>query len=172
MMVVYAEDRLESSDLSHFLLDLSNVFHIPPWHQYCVSRLFPPYQALTTYICGFSQGREGSICAQGLQGMTVNVQDRSGPDGVWPLWREFITVARNGFQLPLPAAPIRQQQAAPVPRRQGAWLLRAILPAQSWAPRSQAVAMHLGAGGESVTGDSSWEGPVKKPCFQSTTQEK
>lgn len=119
MMVVYAEDRLESSGLSHFLLDLSNVFHIPPWHQYCVSRLFPPYQGLNTYICGFSQGQEGLIWAQGLQGTTANVQDRLGPGRVWPLWREFIMVAKIGFQLPLPAAPTRQQQGTPVPGKPG-----------------------------------------------------
>lgn len=46
MLVVHAEGRLGGLDFFHFLQDLSNVFHVPPWHQYRVSHLFPPHQGL------------------------------------------------------------------------------------------------------------------------------
>ena len=100
MLVVCGRGRL---DPRHFLQEFSNIFHVPPWHQHRVSHLFPPHHGLThapnAYICGFNHGRERCPCAQGLRGMTVNVQKRSRAR-IWPLGLGFIMVAKPGFPLP------------------------------------------------------------------------
>lgn len=113
----YDEGRSERLDLFDFLQHLSKSSTYLPGtgsrdhttsHPTGVSSVSP-----NTYICGLNQSQEWFVCAQGLQGMTVNMQESlSLASGV-----EFVMVAKMGFQLPsfhLPPAAARQEQAASV----------------------------------------------------------
>lgn len=54
---------------STYLPGTNAVYHTSS-HTTRVSSMSP-----NTYNCGFNQGQEWSICAQDLQGMTVNMQE-------------------------------------------------------------------------------------------------
>lgn len=161
MVVVCGGGRLEGRlDLRHFLQEVSNIFHVPPWHQHHVSHLFPPCQGLThapnTYICGFNHGQERSLCsrpprhdskrARELRGQNL----ASGP-GIHRGGQDWFSAS---FHL-LPAVARQEQPASLSYETRG-------LAAQSrtlWAPWSQVVATHLEAGRQSWMAGGAGRGP-------------
>lgn len=165
-----AEGRSERLALFDFLRDLSNVFHVPPRHWQPVAHRFPPPPGASpvspdTYICGFDQSQEWFVCAQGLRGMTVNMQEslslasgagiRHGGQGWFS--SSFLSSASSCSRA--------GTGCLRVPGSQGASQLSATPPARSRAPWSQAVAMHLGARGIVTEPGQQLEGAAKEALF-------